>query len=301
MKPPEPTKLSSADHPDLVEGIRAALRAIPSSFHSDIKIKGINALDVFTLGAAFGAAIEEQLVGNLNKLRELWDKENQYSEYSFIRQPQTFPDLLLRRPAGAGGASMRKADILIGIELKNWYVLNKENVPNFRFQVTPAVCAPQDLIVIVPWVLSEVISGSPQLFDPFIGQARHVAEYRNYHWTKLKKGSTGKVKLSSSSSPYPRKSDTINDAATGDQGNNFGRIARTGLLDEYCAQTDRQRVAGIEARFWREFFGAFKEQEEAAAVSSTMKGIRKNLASVVGDADKSDLAEKLRGIASIIS
>ena len=39
----------------------------------------------------------------------------------------------------------------MGIELKGWYVLAKEKEPSFRYKVTPAVCAPADLLVVVPW------------------------------------------------------------------------------------------------------------------------------------------------------
>ncbi len=41
---------------------------------------------------------------------------------------------------------------------------------------------PQDLIVVVPWVLANVISGSPILFEPFLEVASFAAAYRNYHW-----------------------------------------------------------------------------------------------------------------------
>jgi hypothetical protein len=49
----------------------------------------------------------------------------------------------------------------MGIELKGWYVLAKEKEPSFRYKVTLTVCAPADLLVVVPWALSNVISGRP--------------------------------------------------------------------------------------------------------------------------------------------
>ncbi|WP_447859617.1 zinc ribbon domain-containing protein [Nitrospira calida] len=70
----------------------------------------------------------------------------------------------------------------MGIELKGWYLLAKEAEPSLRFQVTAAACAQRDLIVVVPWVLGNVISGSPILFEPFIESAKYAADYRNYHW-----------------------------------------------------------------------------------------------------------------------
>lgn len=34
----------------------------------------------------------------------------------------------------------------------------------------------------VPWVLDNVISGSPILFEPFVESARFAAAHRNHHW-----------------------------------------------------------------------------------------------------------------------
>jgi hypothetical protein len=42
------------------------------------------------------------------------------------------------------------------------------------------------LIVVVPWVLGNVISGSPLLFEPFVESARFAAQYRNYHWQHIR-------------------------------------------------------------------------------------------------------------------
>ena len=99
--------------------------------------------------------------------------------YSFMRQPQTFPDVRLKKSLSD--------DTLLGVELKGWYLLAKEAEPSLRFQVTPAACAKQDLIVVVPWVLGNVISGSPILFEPFVESARFAAEFRNYHWQHIRK------------------------------------------------------------------------------------------------------------------
>jgi hypothetical protein len=74
------------------------------------------ASDIFTLNSALGATIEEQVVASLNTLRPVWDPDRQYQTYGFVRQPQTFPDVLLRRKTDG-------QDILMGIELKGWYIL----------------------------------------------------------------------------------------------------------------------------------------------------------------------------------
>ncbi len=65
--------------------------------------------------------------------------------------------------------------------LKGWYLLAKEAEPSLRFQVTEIACADQDLLVVVPWVLDNVISGSPILFEPFVESARFAAAHRNHH------------------------------------------------------------------------------------------------------------------------
>ena len=112
----------------------------------------------------------------------------------------------------------------MGIELKGWYLLAKEAEPSLRFQVTPAACATQDLIVVVPWVLSNVISGSPILFEPFIESARFAAEYRNYHWQHVRQtAQDSSIEIAPHARPYPSKSDPISDRAVADGGGNFGR------------------------------------------------------------------------------
>lgn len=58
-----------------------------------------------------------------------------------------------------------------------------EGEPSFRYTVTPSACAPQDLLVVVPWHLKNVLSGEPVVYKPYIEQARHVAELRNWFWT----------------------------------------------------------------------------------------------------------------------
>jgi hypothetical protein len=70
----------------------------------------------------------------------------------------------------------------MGIELKGWYLLSKEGVPSLRFQTTPAACSVFDLIAVVPWHLSNVLSGTPVAREPWVSGARHAAEFRNHWW-----------------------------------------------------------------------------------------------------------------------
>ena len=84
-------------HHKLYESVKQALYSVPSYFRTDTVIEGISATDIFTLNAALGATIENQVVATLNQMRELWDTEGKYRLYRFVRQSQTFPDVLLKR------------------------------------------------------------------------------------------------------------------------------------------------------------------------------------------------------------
>ena len=133
------------EHRELYSRVREAVASLPVCFRTETRISGIMATDLHTLNTVLGAAIEEQVVRTLHLTRSTWDPDGRYALYSFVRQAQTFPDVLLRRIAGE--------EILLGIELKGWYLLAKEAEPSLRFQVTENACAEQDLIVVVPWVL----------------------------------------------------------------------------------------------------------------------------------------------------
>lgn len=157
--------------------------------------------------------------------------------------------------------------IIMGIELKGWYVLAKEREPSFRYKATPAVCASADLLVIVPWALGGVISGSPVVFDPYIVPARFAAEYRNWWWRYRRETQADtRIELSKVTTPYPVKSDEISDRPASDSGGNFGRFARTGLMDDYIRALFAERLSGIPLGAWQSFFALFKEDVDLAQV-----------------------------------
>ena len=215
-------------HKRLWRGVIDALKALPAHFHSDTFIEGVNATDVFTLNSALGATIENQVVETLNTIRSVWDPENDYGTYLFVRQPQSFPDVVLKN------LSDETAKPIMGIELKGWYLLAKEAEPSLRFQQTGAACAEADVIMVVPWVLNSVISGRPRIYSPYIESAKYAAAYRNWHWKQMRgAGETAEIRVPSDAEPYPRKADATNDQPKSDKGGNFGRIARTGLMDGY--------------------------------------------------------------------
>lgn len=270
---PEPPvkRLPNASTVDmrLYQAVKEAIASLPIYFRTETRISGIMATDLHTLNTVLGATIEEQVVRTLNMIRSVWDSDEKYALYRFVRQAQTFPDVLLRRADG---------DILLGIELKGWYLLAKEAEPSLRFQTTAAACAEQDLIVVVSWALGNVISGSPVLFEPFIESARYAAEYRNYHWQNVRQTrlSTG-IETPDGVAPYPNKSDQALDKPHADGGGNFGRLARTGLMNAYVRKLNDERVCGINTSYWRDFLKMFQENATEAQVRAALERLRRRV------------------------
>lgn len=260
-RPAPPDEVSPSEdweYYDLWVVVKEALQVLPSLFTSDLVISGVRATDLHAFNTSLGASIEDQVVSGLNASREAtWDKEGKYAHLRFVRQAQTFPDVILK-PAAPPHVEVEP---VLGIELKGWYVLAKEGVPSFRYKVTPGAAAPQDLLVVFPWALSQVISGAPQLFEPFVASARYSAEYRNWWW-EHKRASKGNstITLSSHRGYYPLKSDAIADIPAEDSGN-FGRIARSKLFhrDGYIDATFKSELSGIPLYAWRDFFQLFTE------------------------------------------
>ncbi len=287
-------------HHALLKDVKDALYSLPSYFRTQTSIEGISATDIFTLNAALGATIENQVVETLNQMRSVWDPDEKYALYSFVRQSQTFPDVLLRRSPSEEG---RADDIILGIELKGWYLIAKEGEPSFRFQVTPKACAPQDLIVVVPWALSNVIAGQPRVFSPYIEFAKYAAEYRNYHWTTLRQAlsNTG-IDSPTQVKPYPAKSDRIADVPKSDAGGNFGRYARTGLMDSYLELTRNQLLCGIRAEHWLRFFKVFQEQKEVAQIRSEIEKLRDRVATTdqISDPQRMAVSEILNRLEALL-
>ena len=208
------------------------------------------------MNTPLGAAIEQSVVENLNDLREIWDPSEAYKLYPFSRQAQVFPDVRLQTTAPG-----TENPILMGIELKGWFVLAKEGEPSFGYTVAPSVCADADLLVVYPWALDEVISGAPKLMSPFIEEARFAAEQRNYYWKVLRgvAGTEAEIRSAQYDRPYPAKNQRFNERAVTDAGKNFGRIARAGIMSEFIARLDMQELSGIPVTYWRRFLRIFAE------------------------------------------
>lgn len=238
------------DHPvaELVHRVRDAMRALPAYFASVTAIEGLQATDLFTLNTVLGATIEVQVVETLNRIRDVWDPNDDWPLHYFTRQPQTFPDVLLVHETDDG------PDVALGIELKGWYLLSAEAEPSFRYKVTPAACGPYDLLAVVPWHLSNVLSGTPRVTAPGLWSARYAAEHRNWWWQHARTTTLdASIVAPQGAAPYQRRQPN-SDKPAADSGRNFGRIARTGIMDRWVARQLDVSLAGVTVREWIEFF-----------------------------------------------
>lgn len=221
--------------------VQSALAQLPDVFRTSLRLTGANPEDLFTFNTALGTSIERAVVRCLNnELRPVWDPDGTLADLSFERQGQVFPDAPLRRRGEAGR--------LFGIELKGWFVLAKEREPSFRYNTDPSVCTPYDLLVVVPWILDEVVRGTPRVFTPYVEQARYAAEWNTWYWQHSRQTDreTGLREVRVAASPTVRaKVDRTNKHAADDDGRNMGRFARTGLMEGWKADVFASTLAGV--------------------------------------------------------
>ncbi len=296
---PGPTEPDPAwEHIELWKAVKRAIFTLPTRFESELAISGVLSTDLFAFNSSLAATIEEQVIASLNLLRAVWDAGQKYSLYSFERQPQTFPDVVLRT-----SAPDVEQKVLMGIELKGWYVLAKEREPSFRYKVTPAVCAPADLLVVVPWVLSNVISGSPKVFSPYVIGARQAAEIRNWYWKHARVGHGNKdITLSAVNTYYPSKSDMIADRPASDSSGNFGRFARTREMDGYIQELFEDTLSGIPLWAWQKFLALFTESQGTEDVQRGLDILERRIVPTVPSTEAQErLREKFREIGDIVS
>ncbi len=225
------------------------------------------------------------MVDTLNRVRTTtWDPDGELTGYRFVRQAQVFPDVVLKATDPDAVEPIK-----LGIELKGWYVLAKERKPNFRFKATPLSCSELDMLVVFPWALSQVISGNAQVLSPWIVGARYAAEYRNWHWLhQMGKGTDEdepapaerEIRLSAVTKHYPEsKAEEHNDEAMNDKGNNFGRIARTGLMRRYIDQVfEEEELAGVQLRYWQRFLKLFGRATPSERIIAAIDQMGKEVA-----------------------
>ena len=242
----------------LREGVVRALRAVPMHFSSTINIEGLSATDLFAMYTLLGGAIEDQTVATLNNAtRAIWDPEGRWADFEFKRYAESFPDVRLECNNGEMP--------LIGIELKGWYLLAKEQEPSFRFKASANAMTVWDLIAVFPWSLSNVLSGTPVLESPFIEQAKYAADLRTYYWEN-RRPNAQRVEHPDTH-PYPEARSAYSDIVHDDGGGKFGRIARIrGLMDDWVNDTMRVNLAGIEVRWWVQFLKLFDERGDEESI-----------------------------------
>ena len=260
MRNPQPYSLDRKDEKfGLVMNVKEALQALPHYFKSPIVIQGLSATDLFAVNTLLGGAIEEQTVRILNEMRSVWDNEKKWFDYRFVRFPESFPDVRLVK-------SDRSEQPILGIELKGWYLLSKEAEPSFRYRASADAVTEWDLLVCFPWALSEVLSGVPVVYAPYMEQAKYAADMRTYYWCNRKGQSDSRSTkiIHPNTQPYPKAGTQYADSPAVDRGGNFGRVARIpGLMKEWSSQTLETKLSGIEAKYWIEFLLAFTERNSS--------------------------------------
>lgn len=262
---------------ELRAGVIRALRAVPMHFSSTINIEGLSATDLFSMNTLLGGAIEDQTVATLNATRAIWDPTRKWADYEFRRYAESFPDVRLE-----GGANESP---LIGIELKGWYLLAKEEMPSFRFRASAKAMTIWDLIAVFPWSLSNVISGTPILDTPYVEQAKYAADLRTYYWENRSK--SAKPVEHPDTHPYPEAGSAYSDIVHDDRGGNFGRIARVhGLMDEWVSSSMDTKLAGISAKWWVRFLKLFDERSDVDTIKQRFERLAHDAGHDSGWADE---------------
>jgi hypothetical protein len=296
--PPQRAELPEGERRSkLVANVREAIRALPFYFESKTAIEGLDAGDLFSLNSVLGGTIEVQAVSTLNRIRNVWDPGDEWTDYGFERFSQTFPDVRLvsRRDASATP--------VLGVELKGWYLLAKEKAPSYRYTATRDACSEYDLLVVVPWHLGDVLSGTPVIRDPYVEQARYAAEMRNYYWVYQRGVTTGTGIISPEGvHPYPSPKTRTSDKPEKDAGGNFGRVARVhGLMDDFIAAALDTPISGIEARHWIDFFKVFTDATDPEQIEANMKRLLAREATA-GDENRADaIVQHIRSVHAALS
>lgn len=283
-------------HSELAQRVGGALLVLPGFFEFGTRIEGIDATDLFSLNSVLGTSIEVQVVHTLNKMRSIWDPDEEWVGYRFERQSQTFPDVrLVRRATG-------ELEIAMGIELKGWYLLSKEGVPSLRFQTAPAACSPFDLIAVVPWHLSNVLSGTPVAREPWVSSARYAAEFRNHWWQHVRETADPKgISSPSGVRPYPTKDMQIADIPDYDRGGNFGRLARvTGLMTDFIAGAKAQEAMGIPIIDWILFLRRHSDNSDPEQVTASLLQELSRATRTGSQGDAERVLEHLEGLARLL-
>ncbi len=245
-------------------------------------------------GATY-VSIEVGVVKTLNRQRELWDPDDEWLGYTFKRQSQRFPDVLLPR-AFPG----QPPEIALGIELKGWFVLSKEGEPSYRYTTTAAACAPHDLLCVVPWYLDNVLSGSPVAAEPWVRSAQQAAHMRNHYWQVTRTTTQDRtIWTPPNAAPYPSKADNTSDMPETDGGGNFGRVARSGMMTDFAVETNAVEALGISLGNWGTFLRSHTDQADPNVVAERVRATARRLATPRDSAAASELATAVEALIKV--
>lgn len=272
------------EHRELWDRVKDALSILPEHFDFPTLIEGIPAPDIPSANTLLGSGIEAHIPRALNRIRHIWDPDGKYEEFSFTRQPQVFPDVPFRELKPNGRT-------LFALEIKSWYVLAREREPSLRITVSKEWCHQADLVVVYPWALSNAIAGKARLFTPFVVGCRTAARVRNAYWSNRGKTAEDKKILLPKGKPsfWPAKGTEFNDTPAHDKGGNFGRLARTGVMNAFISQLfEQQTIADIPLGAWQKFLTVYAATGSLDELTSQLKGS-------LPESDKSVLV-KLRGL-----
>ena len=252
--------------------------SLPAECTIENDYSGILATDLFSLNTLLGSMIENKVVTFLNGHRHLWD-DGSWIEYHFIRSNESFPDVRLVKKGNSH-------DIIHGIELKSWFILSKEGEPSFRYRTASEACDPADLLCIIPWFLSDAVCGHPVLVTPWVYSAKAAAEATKRYW--IYERQTDKpmpitergLEVPPDLRPYMENArDKTNYKPKNDGGNNFGRLARTGIMSDFVTETLMTDILGIPANNWRLFLKAHTDSNSQQDIQKKISSITKILKS----------------------
>lgn len=274
---------------ELIERLRnKVFTSLPAECLIENSYSGILATDLFTLNTLLGSMIENQVVHFLNSHRHLWD-DGKWNEYNFIRSSESFPDVRLVKATESN-------NVILGIELKSWFILSKEGEPSFRYRTASEACDKGDLLCIIPWHLSDAVCGHPVLVSPWVFSAKAAAEATKRHWIyerQTEKPLTLKerdVEVPNGCKPYMLNArDKANYKPANDGGNNFGRLARTGIMTDFVEKTLQTDILGIPANNWRLFL-------KAHADSNSLSDIRRKINNLSKIAKSDEFDKLIKGL-----
>lgn len=137
-----------------------------------------------------------------------------------------------------------------------------------------------DLICCVPWGLSNVLSGKPVVYEPYVEQAKFASDMRTYYWNH-RRGDNSKRDCGihhPETTPYPKPGTQYVDVPNQDGGGNFGRIARVdGLMANWVDESMDTLMAGIEAKYWVSFFKLFSEGRPKEEIEAELSNIARKV------------------------